>query len=86
PPDQRPRSDPTIQKIISLGVLSRFGDAHHAAHCPDAAHDAWQRALDILTQLDHPYANQIRGKLALHGDRPEISDKERGRGRYELDV
>ncbi|MYU05582.1 tetratricopeptide repeat protein [Streptomyces sp. SID8366] len=71
---------------LEADILSRFGDAHHAAHCPDAAHDAWQGALNILTQLDHPYANQIRGKLALHGDGPKISDKERVRGRYELDV
>ncbi|MEZ0095070.1 tetratricopeptide repeat protein [Streptacidiphilus sp. EB129] len=48
---------------LEADILNRFGDAHHAAHHPDAAHDAWRHALDILTELDQPYADQIRAKL-----------------------
>ncbi|MEV6013229.1 tetratricopeptide repeat protein, partial [Streptomyces sp. NPDC051976] len=71
---------------LEADILNRFGDAHHAAHHPDAAHDAWQRALDIFTELDHPHADQVRGKLALHGDQSEIPDRRRVKGRNELDV
>lgn len=65
---------------LEADILNRFGDAHHAAHCPDAAHDAWQQALDILTELDQPYADQIRSKLGLYGDRWEVPDRGRVRG------
>lgn len=68
---------------LEADILNRFGDAHHAAHCPDAAHDAWQQALDILTELDQPYADQIRSKLGLYGDRWEVPDRGRVRGQYE---
>ena len=44
---------------LEADILHRFGDAHHAAHYPDAAHDAWQHALDILTELDQPYAGSV---------------------------
>ncbi|MEV6008955.1 tetratricopeptide repeat protein [Streptomyces sp. NPDC051976] len=55
---------------LEADILNRFGDAHHAAHNPNAAQETWQLARDILTDLEHPHADQIRGKLALHSDRP----------------
>jgi DNA-binding SARP family transcriptional activator len=44
-------------------TLTNLGATHHAAGCPDAARDAWQRALTILTDLDHPDADDVRTKL-----------------------
>jgi tetratricopeptide (TPR) repeat protein len=45
-------------------VLTHLGDAHHAVGDLDAARDAWQLALDILDDLDHPDADAVRAKLA----------------------
>jgi hypothetical protein len=45
-------------------TLTNLGDTHHAAGNPDAARDAWQHALTILDDLDHPDADQVRTKLA----------------------
>jgi len=44
-------------------VLIHLGDTHHAASDTDAARAAWRHALDILTDLDHPDAEDVRGKL-----------------------
>ena len=44
-------------------TLTHLGDTHHAAGDPDAARDAWQQALTILDELDHPDADQVRAKL-----------------------
>jgi len=44
-------------------TLSHLGDTHHTAGNPRAAHDAWQQALTILDQLDHPDADTVRAKL-----------------------
>jgi tetratricopeptide (TPR) repeat protein len=49
---------------LEADILNRFGDAHYAAQDPDAARDAWQNALDIFAELDHPRVDQIRIKLA----------------------
>lgn len=43
--------------------LNRLGDVRLAADDPDAARTAWQRALTILTDLDHPDADDVRAKL-----------------------
>jgi len=43
--------------------LTHLGDAHVAAGDTGAAHHAWQQALVILDQLDHPDAEQLRAKL-----------------------
>jgi hypothetical protein len=45
-------------------TLTNLGDTHHAAGHPHAARTAWQQALTILDQLDHPDAEQVRTKLA----------------------
>src|SRR5262249_22971198 len=44
-------------------TLARLGDTHHAAGDPIAARTAWTHALDILTDLDHPDTDTVRGKL-----------------------
>src|SRR5262249_37814425 len=44
-------------------TLTHLGDTHHTAGNPDAARDAWQQALTILDQLDHPHADTVRAKL-----------------------
>jgi hypothetical protein len=47
-------------------VLGRLGDVHHETGSPDAARHAWQRAVDVLDELGHPDADQIRAKLRDH--------------------
>jgi tetratricopeptide (TPR) repeat protein len=54
-------------------TLTRLGDTHHAAGDLAAARDTWQRALVILDELDHPYADQVRAKLATL-DGPNADD------------
>jgi tetratricopeptide (TPR) repeat protein len=44
-------------------TLARLGDTHYATANPDAARDAWQEALTILDQLDHPDADTVRLRL-----------------------
>jgi DNA-binding SARP family transcriptional activator/tetratricopeptide (TPR) repeat protein len=44
-------------------MLNHLGDTHHATGDISAAHHAWKPALDILTSLDHPDADNLRGKL-----------------------
>jgi tetratricopeptide (TPR) repeat protein len=44
-------------------VLIHVGDNLSAARKEPAAQDAWQRALVILEELDHPEARQVREKL-----------------------
>lgn len=45
-------------------ALIHLGDAQQAASCPDAAREAWQRALAILDELYHPDADMLRNKLS----------------------
>jgi tetratricopeptide (TPR) repeat protein/transcriptional regulator with XRE-family HTH domain len=45
-------------------TLTHLGDIHDAAGNPAAARSAWQQARDILTDLDHPDADQVRARLA----------------------
>jgi tetratricopeptide (TPR) repeat protein/transcriptional regulator with XRE-family HTH domain len=45
-------------------TLARLGDTYRAARQPDHARDAWQQALDILTDLHHPSVGDIRTRLA----------------------
>jgi tetratricopeptide (TPR) repeat protein/transcriptional regulator with XRE-family HTH domain len=44
-------------------TLVHLGDAYQAAGDPVAAAGAWRGALDILVELDHPHADEVRGKL-----------------------
>jgi tetratricopeptide (TPR) repeat protein len=45
------------------GVLTRLGDAHEASGDLQAARQAWQQALAIFDDLQHPDAEQIFAKL-----------------------
>jgi hypothetical protein len=49
-------------------TLTRLGDARHAACELAQARDAWQQALVILDDLQHPDAGQVRAKLARTND------------------
>jgi hypothetical protein len=51
-------------RYFEADTLTHLGDAHHAAGDPRAARDAWQQALTILNDMDHPDAQQVRTKLA----------------------
>jgi tetratricopeptide (TPR) repeat protein len=44
-------------------TLTRLGEVHRDACDPDAAADAWRRALTILDDLDHPDADDLRARL-----------------------
>jgi len=44
-------------------TLVHLGDAQDAAGDPDAAHATWISALQILTDLDHPDADDLRSRL-----------------------
>jgi hypothetical protein len=55
---------PNGQRYYAAGTLDRLGDAQRAAGDAAAAGDAWRRALEILSALDHPDADDVRAKLA----------------------
>jgi predicted negative regulator of RcsB-dependent stress response len=44
--------------------LVSLGDSYEAAGDTQAARDAWQQALAILDDLQHPDAERIRGKAS----------------------
>jgi tetratricopeptide (TPR) repeat protein len=44
-------------------TLTNLGDAHHAAGEAVKARAIWQEALEILGELDHPDAAQVRARL-----------------------
>jgi tetratricopeptide (TPR) repeat protein len=43
--------------------LVHLGDTYHAAGEPERSRYAWQQALDILEELKHSDANQVRARL-----------------------
>jgi DNA-binding SARP family transcriptional activator/tetratricopeptide (TPR) repeat protein len=45
-------------------ILTHAGDAHHAAGELSRAREAWQQALDIYDDIQHPGAEKLRAKLA----------------------
>lgn len=47
-------------------TLIRLGEAREAYGDRPAAIATWQRALEILVQLDHPDADSLRARLAAH--------------------
>jgi DNA-binding SARP family transcriptional activator len=51
-------------------TLANLGDTHLGAGHPDAARRAWRHAMDILQQLGHPDADQLRAKLRPGEDPP----------------
>jgi tetratricopeptide (TPR) repeat protein len=60
-------------RVSEAAALTHLGDIEHAAGDSDAASDAWQQALDILDDLHHPEARQVRAKLR-HTPLPEMSN------------
>lgn len=44
-------------------ILTRSGETHLAAGDPEAARTAWQRALKIFLELDHPDAEAVQARL-----------------------
>lgn len=61
----------TLQRNRELGerlaegeTLSSLGDLHLSSGDPDSAREAWQEALDILSDLEHPSAAEVQEKLA----------------------
>ena len=48
---------------LEAAILTHRGEAHQAAADPGAAREAWQQALDILTDLNHHDADDLRDKL-----------------------
>ncbi|MFL6145460.1 MAG: ATP-binding protein [Labedaea sp.] len=55
----------TGNRFTEATCLAYLGDTKHAAGDPDAARTNWQIAADILDELAHPEAAQIRNKLHL---------------------
>lgn len=52
------------ERYPEASTLTHLGDSHQLAGRAGAARNAWRRALEILTDLDHPDADGIRAKLA----------------------
>jgi tetratricopeptide (TPR) repeat protein len=50
-------------RYVQVEVLIHLGDSHDASGQPPAARQAWQQALDILDDLDHPRADEVRARL-----------------------
>jgi hypothetical protein len=44
-------------------TLNRAGDTFLNAGDSDAARDSWQRGAEVLDELHHPEAEQVRAKL-----------------------
>ncbi|GIG88374.1 ATP-binding protein [Plantactinospora endophytica] len=51
-------------------LLARLGDTQSAVGDLEAASDTWHRALDILDDLDHPDAEQVKARLDRVGRTP----------------
>jgi DNA-binding SARP family transcriptional activator/Tfp pilus assembly protein PilF len=51
------------ERYYAAATSTRLGDAYLADRKPGAARTAWRRALDVLTDLDHPDLDQVRARL-----------------------
>jgi DNA-binding SARP family transcriptional activator len=51
------------EKALEALTLTHLGDACYDVHDTDAAREAWSSALEILTQLEHLDAREVRAKL-----------------------
>ncbi|RLK25793.1 tetratricopeptide repeat protein [Micromonospora sp. M71_S20] len=51
------------ERYYEATTLTHLGDSHRAAGAPDLAHRAWRGALEILEQLGHLDAEQVRDRL-----------------------
>jgi tetratricopeptide (TPR) repeat protein len=50
-------------RFNQAAILTHLGDTRRAANDRQRARDAWQQALDILDDLHHPDAHQVRAKF-----------------------
>ena len=50
-------------RYFEADALVHLGDAHHEAGDQAASRSAWNSALDIFADLDHPDAEAVRVKL-----------------------
>jgi DNA-binding SARP family transcriptional activator len=51
-------------RFYEADTLTRLGDTRGAAGALEQARETWRQALAILEELQHPYADQVRAKLA----------------------
>jgi tetratricopeptide (TPR) repeat protein len=51
-------------RYAQAGALVGLGDSHYARHDEQAARDAWQAALSLLSSLRHPDARDVVARLA----------------------
>jgi DNA-binding SARP family transcriptional activator/tetratricopeptide (TPR) repeat protein len=56
-------------RLSEATILTHLGDSHTAAGDRQRGRDAWQHALAILDDLNHPDAGAVRAKLASADDR-----------------
>lgn len=56
-------------------ILTHIGYTHHANGNTTAAREAWNQALSILIELDHPDADKLHATLRESGDRELPSDR-----------
>jgi DNA-binding SARP family transcriptional activator/tetratricopeptide (TPR) repeat protein len=57
-------------RFLEAEILADLGDTYESVGNPDAARQAWKSALDILEDLDHPYADTVRAKLSTSRTAP----------------
>jgi len=50
------------EQYLEAETLTHLGDRHHDTGDRQAAGDAWQQALAVLTALNHPNADAVRTK------------------------
>ena len=55
-------------RYLEAMVLTHLGDTRHAAGNLPQARQAWQEALAIFEDMQHPSADQVRGKLDGAGE------------------
>lgn len=55
-------------RVHEAQALTHLGDTRQAAGQLPQAREAWQQALAILDDLEHPDAGQVRAKLASTSD------------------
>ena len=60
------RQDQVLVFASQAKVLVNLGDVHQAASSAQAARETWQQALEILDDLHHQDADQVRARLRVH--------------------
>jgi DNA-binding SARP family transcriptional activator/tetratricopeptide (TPR) repeat protein len=50
-------------RYYEADTLNNLGDSHHAGGAPEAARQAWQQAYQILVELAHATADDVRAKI-----------------------